>query len=111
MNLEYPVEANKKSQDFDSYGLFLGFKVEDSFAAEISKLDQKYVDLYVKTDEAYLQWITYEKIRYLGKPIGKKTDVKTLELLEKNIYSLLKKLVPSYHYSSLPLSLFVTSLI
>jgi|LakMenE18May11ns_1017448.scaffolds.fasta_scaffold9369885_2 hypothetical protein len=87
--------------------LFLGFRVGESYRAKLDLVDRDLKNLFLKNDqEIYLEENFHEGIYYLGKSLGKIKDFSSLEALEANIYSLLKKLVPDYPYSEEPLSLF-----
>ncbi|MFA6916335.1 MAG: hypothetical protein WC222_08055 [Parachlamydiales bacterium] len=85
--------------------MFFGFPVDEHFSAALKSLDPRMIDLYVQEGEAYLQSIENEGNKYLGKPVGPITETSTLELLQLNIYSILKKLVPNFPYETTPLQL------
>lgn len=86
--------------------MFFGFPVDERFANALKSLDPRLINLYVQEGEdTYLQSIENEGNKYLGKPVGIITETSTLELLQLNIYSILKKLVPDFPYESTPLEL------
>lgn len=85
--------------------MFFGFPVDERFSSALKSLDPRMIDLYVQEGEAYLQSIENEGSKFLGKPVGSITETSTLELLQLNIYSILKKLVPDFPYESTPLQL------
>jgi hypothetical protein len=86
--------------------LFLGFPVDPTFTKELSQIDPQLVALFIQNDDNYLKEIVYHDVRYLGKFAGKISDTSDLKLLEANIYSLLKKMIPDYPYENVPLVLF-----
>ncbi len=85
--------------------LFYGFPVTQAYREILEGLDKRIFELYVRNDDAYLQDIEHNGSRYLGKSIGPIVELSTLELLQLNIYSLLKKLAPDFHYETVPLRL------
>lgn len=56
--------------------------------------------------EEYLNEFSYKGMRFLGKGLGSMISLSELELIEKNIYSLLKKVVSQFPYEEVPLYLF-----
>jgi hypothetical protein len=87
--------------------LFLGFPVDALYELQLAQANPNIVALFVqKTNDEYLREIFHNEIRFLGKNIGKMTSLTQLELLENNIYSLLKKLVADFPYDEIPLYLF-----
>jgi hypothetical protein len=80
-------------------GLFLGFLVTEEYESVLKSADPKVLAYFIHNDGPYLQEITQENQKYLGKSIGGKIVLEELELLQENIYSLLKKLEPNYPYS------------
>src|SRR5438105_1590338 len=86
--------------------LFLGFPIEHDFSLKLDKVNPEIVSLFVKKGGDYLEKINFKGVSYLGKFVGDIADGTALELLEANIYSLLKKLVPEYSYEKIPLLLF-----
>lgn len=85
---------------------FLGFPMREDFAKAVAKLDPKFIQLFVGENDEYLKQATYKDVIYWGKNVGEIGDVDKLELLESNIYSILKKIVPDYPYQEIPLLLF-----
>lgn len=86
--------------------LFLGFPLNAALSAVFDHIDPKRKSLFVNEGESYLQEVSVNGTRYLGKPIGRHTDLPQLELLQANIYSLLKKILPEDHpFESIPLVL------
>ncbi len=86
--------------------IFLGFPLDDACAAALEGLDPAFKKLYIQDDAAYLQEIVHNEQRYLGKIVMQTESLDALELLQDNIYSLLKKLVPDYPFRDEPLQLF-----
>lgn len=88
--------------------LFLGFPIRSDFAQKLAKIPSPLISAIINEGDRYLQEFPYEGIRYLGKVLNGYTEYPNLELLEINIYSLLKKLVPDYPYDQAPLILIAT---
>ncbi len=86
--------------------LFLGLPINDELTADLDKIDPKIRALFIKEEDNYLQEIIFENTRFLGKGIYEAIELNELEMLEINIYSLLKKLVPHYSFEKSPLVLF-----
>lgn len=86
--------------------LFLGFPVDKTFAMALQKANPAILAIFIQDNENYLREITWQDTRYFGKYVGKAADLNTLDMLEANIYSLLKKLVPEYPCLQVPLTLF-----
>lgn len=86
--------------------MFLGFPLQADFAQASAHLDPKLTRLFTAQNEEYLREVVYQNEVYWGKSIGEICDVDKLELLEKNVYSLLKKIVPDYPYGNTCLYLF-----
>ncbi len=86
--------------------LFLGFCVDSPLSDAIDLVDPGVVALFIGSGDAhYLQETMYEGKRYIGKFLGSITDTSTLSLVESNIYSLMKRIVPTYPSGELPLYL------
>lgn len=89
------------------FGLFLGYPIEDDFAEVLESVDPQVSALFITQESSeYLQEIIHNDRRYLGKFTGEAVGSQELILLESNIYSLLKKIVPNYPYDRVPLVLF-----
>lgn len=86
--------------------LFVGFPVDPLFAKELSTADPHVLNAFVQEKGEYLQEYTCDGLRYLGKHVGKNINQSELDLVETNIYSLLKKVVPEFPYDETPLYLF-----
>lgn len=86
--------------------LFLGFPIDQLFAKKLDRVNQNLISEFIKDEGDYLREVQHNGVLYVGKEIGKITEYQKLELLEQNIYSLLKKLVPDFPYDEAPLYLF-----
>lgn len=93
-------------EDMFSVELFLGFPLDSSFISALGKLDPREVGVFIRDGDQYLQEVTYREQRYLGKYVGEMSSIESLELIESNVFSLLKKLIPDYPYKEVSLSLF-----
>lgn len=89
-----------------TFQLFLGFPVDELYAEELSKANPYVVAQFIQKEGDYLREITYQDMRFFGKFLGHIAELQQIELLEANIYSLLKKLVPNFSYQEIPLYLF-----
>jgi hypothetical protein len=85
--------------------LFLGFPVDHLYARKLENANPSMVKEYIHSQGEYLCKITHNEMCFLGKKIGDEVALSKLELLEENIYSLLKKLVPDFPYDETPLYL------
>lgn len=87
--------------------IFVGFPVDSLFEKELAKVNPNLVAAFIqKRGDEYLQDFVHEEIRYFGKRGGKNLTIAQLELIEENIYSLLKRLVPEFSYEEIPLYVF-----
>lgn len=86
--------------------LFVGFPVDSLFAKELDKTNPNVVSTFIQEAGDYLHDYTHNDIRYLGKHAGKNLTLIQLDMLEINIYSLLRKIVPEFPYDETPLYLF-----
>ncbi len=90
---------------FDSF-LFLGIRVDDALDQALADVNPHLLDHLVKNGSDYLHETTLENQRYIGKNLGRISEIENLDLLEANIYSLLKKLLPDYPFEPTSLVLF-----
>lgn len=95
-----------QGNDLESARLFLGILVNSRYAESLKAIDKDILEYYLSGDGIYLSDVTFESERYLGKFISSPTRFEDVCLLEKNIYSLLKKLVLTFPYHEMPLLLF-----
>ena len=83
--------------------LFLGFPIDKLFENELDKLNPKLLSLFIsrensKKKDDLLKKITIQDQTYLGKYLPDIENFSKIEMLEVNILSLLKKIVPDYNY-------------
>lgn len=86
--------------------LFLGFAVDQLYVDKLAQVNPHLLETFIQKDGEYLSEVQHNEIRFLGKHVGKIVALPQLELLEANIYSLLKKMVPDFPYEEAPLYLF-----
>lgn len=86
--------------------LFLGFPVDEPFLSALEKNKPDYISLFIHSGDAYLEDVQFQGVRYLGKYVNNEEPITQFELLEANIFSLLKKLAADYDFSSSNLVLF-----
>ena len=89
--------------------LFFGFEVEASLEDALSKANSHAVQLFINNSSEYLHEVFHNGNRYIGKFIGEISSPSELELLQANIYSITKKLVPNYDFNLNPAVLLVTT--
>jgi hypothetical protein len=87
------------------YQLFLGFPLSDIYLSQLSQLSPELCSVFIKNHSDYLHQVEIEGKIYLGKYLGPFVDFSSLELIQNNIYSLLKRLIANYPYESYPLVL------
>lgn len=78
--------------------LFFGFLVEGSFALQLALVAEDLQNFIIQNQDPYLYKVSHEGKTYLGKYVESELNLATLELVETNIFSLLKKLLPDYPY-------------
>lgn len=87
--------------------LFIGFPVTFECASALDQVAPEMRQLFIQHESGeYLQEVVYGETRYLAKSVGETADVAALPLLERNIYSLLHRLIPDYPFEATPLVLF-----
>lgn len=90
--------------------LFLGLPVDAAYEKALAKIDPQVRELFISNaKESYLNQVTVDDVCYLGKFLGDIAYVPELELLEKNIYSILNKMIPNHSCESIPLEVLVVS--
>jgi len=89
--------------------LFLGYPLDLQFIKSIEALNPHLLATFVNNDSEYLHEIVHQQQRYFGKFVGACVEVAHLELLEANIISLLRKLIPNFSCQEAPLVLFTTA--
>ena len=85
--------------------LFLGIPLDEVCVAALNALDPAFKQLYIQDEATCLNEIIHQEQRYLGKKILQAESLAALELVQDNIYSLLKKLLPGYPFSEIHLQL------
>ena len=89
------------------YQFFLGFPLDSAYKEQLNNISQPLHSLFIQNgSDEYLKQIDYENTSYLGKNLAIVTDIQSIELLEANIYSLLRRLIPHYSYEKHSLILF-----
>ncbi len=81
--------------------LFLGFATDEQFNGELNRINPHLFSLLVGKEE-YLTEVNHKGNRYLGKPLQGYPTLGQLEDLEKHLLSLLRRLVPHYHFEQTP---------
>ncbi len=89
--------------------LFLGFPVDEPFSKLLNKNKPEYLAIFIGSGEAYLEEVHFQGVCYLGKYVANEEPLMQLELLEANIFSFLRKLVPDYDFATTHLILFALS--
>lgn len=90
-----------------SVSLFIGFPVSPSYSEALAEIDPQIIKMFISDHEdSYLNEVAFEGTRYLGKYAGEAPSVSELEMLQKNIYSILNKMIPNHTCESIPLVLF-----
>lgn len=89
-----------------NYQLFYGFLVNEAFHQALNEVDEGVRLLFVQNDEKHLHKVEHKGNVYLGKFLGNKSHLASLPDIEKNIYSLLNRLVPQFSYEDTDLLLF-----
>lgn len=87
--------------------LFLGFPVDSACELLLAGLDSDIFKIYLNNEEeSALTEVIYRGTRYLGKYADEPAPIEDISLLQGNIYSILKKLIPTYPCDTVPLLLF-----
>jgi hypothetical protein len=87
--------------------LFIGFPIDQQFESLLLQVNPHLLKWLIQEDNpSYLQYSTFEQRRYLGKKTGGIPDIDTLELLQSNVYSLLRRMIADYPYGENPLYIF-----
>lgn len=85
-----------KMKTFAAVRLFLGYPLNEICSQKLAIADFAVKSTFIRPEEPYLQELEFEGTQYIGKYAGESTDLESLELLEANIYSLIKKLLVDY---------------
>lgn len=86
--------------------LFLGFPVDVAYAKALASANPQLLQLFLSAGHSdYLTEVVHGGLRYIGKSSGEMSSIAQIELLQNNIYSLLRKLTPQYPFTQVPLTL------
>lgn len=83
--------------------LFIGFPLTFEYEERLEKVPRELLSLFIQESPDYLRRFSNEKDVFLGKQISGVTSVDSIELIQQNIYSLLRRLIPDYPYELHPL--------
>lgn len=86
--------------------VFLGVKELPLMQEALSKKSPQLLALFIQDHPDYLQRVYYDGQAYLGKFLGSHVDLSCLDLIEKNIHSLLRRLDSDYPFHEAHLELF-----
>lgn len=89
--------------------LFLGFPISDDFRSRLNGVNPHLFDRFVNEGSEYLREVEHDGIKYLGKFVGGILETGRSELLETNIFSMIKRLVPDFSYDDTSLVLLATN--
>jgi len=106
MKMSEKKSSKITKDDKMSVKLYLGFPLDKIAETKLSASNPFVLKTFIQEGENYLEEITLEGCRYLGKILGDITDLQKLELSEANIYSLINKLLPDLPIKNTPLILF-----
>lgn len=85
--------------------LYLGLGIDKDLFDALQKIDPKIYSYYTHQLQ-YLVEMEFSQEKFLAKKIGNRIDYSDLILLESNLLSILKKLLPSYNFNSELFTLF-----
>ncbi len=83
--------------------LFVLFPVSEAFEKMLQGTNPSLVAMFTQGGDDYLESVEHNGQHYLGKCAGDTADIARITLLEANIGSLLRRLVPDYPYQETPL--------
>jgi hypothetical protein len=87
--------------------LFLGLPITPLFSKILDTANPNTIKFFISENEdSYLKEVTFEQNRYIGKFLGETVTIFELHLLEKNIYSILNKMIPDYPFDLTSLVVF-----
>lgn len=90
----------------ENVDLFYGFPLDEAFMEQFRKVNPEISTMFIQDSSDYLQKISFNNQSFIGKNIGRVTDIDSLNLTQTHILSILNKLVPNYTYKSNVLVLF-----
>lgn len=80
------------------YELFLGFPFNLDIKKALDDVPNGKKLFFIQKDPNYLRYIKQDEKIYLGKTVGDLFDLNHLNEMHLNIESLLKELMPMYHF-------------
>ncbi len=86
------------------YTLFLGCALDEELQGKLALRNPHLIEMLLGGGD-YLQRIEHEGQSFVGKFVGSRNRLAELELLEKNVRSILTQLVGEYSYQQHPLVL------
>lgn len=87
--------------------LFLGYCTSPALTHALSSVDFRKVALFIQDENIqYLSEVVYAGESYVGKFADQISSIEHLTLLETNIFSILKKLIPTFPFEDSQLLLF-----
>lgn len=89
--------------------LFLGFPIQEEFQKKLQEIDPEILQIFICPQSDYLEQAAFKETVYLGRYVNDVTNLQSLDQLEANVYSLLKKIIPDYPFEKTPLLLFPLS--
>lgn len=85
--------------------LFFGYPVQGLFSDLFHQIPKNKLALFVRDGDAYLQQLDVDGVTYLGKYINGVISVDELEMMRKNLYSHLNRMVSGYPFEETQLML------
>lgn len=85
--------------------LFIGYPLSPQLMQALDLLPENLKSIYIDPEEPYLHNITVDEDSFLGKYFEGQPSFEELELLSKNISSILHKIFPEYSFDSKLMSL------
>ncbi|MDP1835627.1 MAG: hypothetical protein Q8K75_06815 [Chlamydiales bacterium] len=76
--------------------VFLGMQVTPAFQAALNSANPTLVSLFTQGGQEYLEVYDVDGQRFLGKTLEETIDLSRVEMIHKNIISLLNRVVPNY---------------
>lgn len=86
--------------------VFIGMPLEGLFLATYEAVPAQKRALFVGKDETSLREIQYQDKKYVGRFVPAMSSITDLEMIEQNVFSVLKRLTPEFHFDETPLILF-----
>ena len=92
-----------------SLELFFGFPIEQDLERLLRKSTPQILRIFIDNKSEYLHELIHEEKRYLGKFLGEMATIDDLELIQSNIYSIVKRIAGECDFSSHPAVVLVTA--